>query len=116
MSETKTKQAEARSTGGDEIEMEVVRVQDLPEKFRPPSSRKPTTADPVTNAVADLPGPIVDLIREATSELTDSEQGPLSTVSRGKRQSFFQGETPSMAKVRRRTSRRAIERTSGGSC
>jgi hypothetical protein len=100
MSETKTKQAEARSTGGestggDEIEMEVVRVQDLPEKFRPPSSRKPTTADPVTNAFADLPGPVVELIREATSELTDSERRAF--IHRLKRETpelFFRGKRP----------------------
>ncbi len=72
MSETETRQAEGRptggeSTGGDEIEMSVVKVGSLPEKFRPsPSGRVPATED--------VPGPIAELIREATSGLTGPER------------------------------------------
>ncbi|MCS4194362.1 hypothetical protein GGP50_002588 [Salinibacter ruber] len=72
MSETETRQAEARSTGGestggDEIEMSVVKVGSLPEKFRPsPSGRAPATED--------VPGPIAELIQEATSGLTGPER------------------------------------------
>lgn len=47
--------------------MEVVRVQDLPEKFRPsPSGRAPATGD--------VPGPLAELIQEATSGLTGPER------------------------------------------
>ncbi len=50
-----------------ETEMEVVEVQDLPEKFRPsPSGRAPATED--------VPGPLAELIREATSGLTGPER------------------------------------------
>jgi hypothetical protein len=72
MSETETRQAEARSTGGestggDEIEMSVVKVGSLPEKFRSsPPGGAPTTED--------VPGPIAELIRVATSGLTGPER------------------------------------------
>ncbi len=57
----------AGDTAAGEIEMEVVEVQDLPEKFRPsPSGRAPATED--------VPGPIAELIREATSGLTGPER------------------------------------------
>lgn len=47
--------------------MEVMEVQDLPEKFRPsPSGRAPATED--------VPGPLAELIREATSSLTGPER------------------------------------------
>ncbi|MCS4051240.1 hypothetical protein [Salinibacter ruber] len=72
MSETEMKQTEARSTGGestgeDEIEMSVVKVGSLPEKFRPsPSGRAPATED--------VPEPLAELIWEATSGLTSPER------------------------------------------
>ncbi|MCS4193527.1 hypothetical protein GGP50_001748 [Salinibacter ruber] len=54
-------------TAAGEIEMEVMEVQDLPEKFRPsPSGRAPATED--------VPGPLAELIREATSSLTGPER------------------------------------------
>ncbi|MCS4194367.1 hypothetical protein GGP50_002593 [Salinibacter ruber] len=77
MSETETRQAEARSTGGestggestggDEIEMAVVKVGSLPEKFR----SSPPGGAPATE---DVPGPIAELIRVATSGLTGPER------------------------------------------
>ncbi len=67
MEATRTEKTETEHTAKGETEMEVVRVQDLPEKFRPsPSGRVPVTED--------VPGPIGELIREATSELIDSER------------------------------------------
>ncbi len=67
MEAIETEKNEAQGTAAGETEIEVVRVQDLPEKFRPsPSGRAPATED--------VPGPIGELIREATSELTDSER------------------------------------------
>jgi hypothetical protein len=67
MEAIETEKNEAQGTAAGEIEMEVTEVQDLPEKFRPsPSGRGPATED--------VPGPIGELIREATSELTDSER------------------------------------------
>jgi hypothetical protein len=51
----------------EEIEMTVTRVENLPETFRPPSSS--------TEAIGALPGPLADLIREATSGLTAAERG-----------------------------------------
>ncbi|WP_251930835.1 hypothetical protein, partial [Salinibacter ruber] len=57
----------AGDTAAGETEMEVVEVQDLPEKFRPSSSgRAPATED--------VPGPLAELIREATSGLTGPER------------------------------------------
>ncbi|WP_251922951.1 hypothetical protein [Salinibacter ruber] len=54
-------------TAAGEIEMEVMEVQDLPGKFRPsPSGRAPATGD--------VPGPLAELIREATSGLTGAER------------------------------------------
>jgi hypothetical protein len=50
-----------------EIEMTVMEVESLPEKFRPP----PTSSD----STAKLPGPLADLIQEATSGLTAAERG-----------------------------------------
>jgi hypothetical protein len=67
MEATKTEKNEAQGTAAGEIEMKVVGVQDLPEKFRPSSSgRAPATED--------VPGPIAELIREATSGLTGPER------------------------------------------
>ncbi|MCS4056793.1 hypothetical protein [Salinibacter ruber] len=59
--------ARTEKTKAGETEMEVVEVQDLPEKFRPsPSGRAPATED--------VPGPLAELIREATSGLTGPER------------------------------------------
>lgn len=53
----------------EEIQMEVVGVESLSEKFRPPSSSTPTTED--------VAAPIAGLDREATSGLTGPERGVL---------------------------------------
>ncbi len=59
--------ARTEKTKAGETEMEVVEVQDLPEKFRPsPSGRAP--------APEDVPRPLTGLIREATSGLTSPER------------------------------------------
>ncbi len=65
MEAIETEKNEAQGTAAGEIKIEVVGGQDLPEKFRPPSRRAPATED--------VPGPLAELIREATSELIDSE-------------------------------------------
>ena len=90
MSETETRQAEARSTGGestggDEIEMSVVKVGSLPEKFRPPSSGAPATED--------MPGPLAELIREATSGLTGPEREVFLRRLKEEHPGLFSGET-----------------------
>jgi hypothetical protein len=91
MSETKTKQAEARSTGGestggDEIEMSVVKVGSLPEKFRPsPSGRAPATED--------VPRPLTGLIREATSGLTGPEREVFLRRLREEHPGLFSGKS-----------------------
>jgi hypothetical protein len=55
------------NTAEGEIEMEVVQVHSLLGKFRPsPSGRAP--------APEDVPGPLAELIREATSGLTGPER------------------------------------------
>ncbi len=56
---------EKTAAGG--IEMEVMEVQDLPEKFRP----SPPGGAPATE---DVPRPLAGLIREATSGLTGPER------------------------------------------
>ena len=57
----------AEKTEAVKIEMEVVQVHSLPEKFRPsPSGKAPPTGD--------VPGPLAELIREATSGLTGPER------------------------------------------
>ncbi|MCS3698386.1 hypothetical protein [Salinibacter ruber] len=67
MEAARTEKTKAEDTTAGETEMEVVEVQDLPEKFRPsPSGRAPATED--------VPGPIAELIREATSGLTGPER------------------------------------------
>ncbi|MCS3956733.1 hypothetical protein GGP81_003281 [Salinibacter ruber] len=67
MEATRTEKNEAQGTAAGEIEMEVTEVQDLPEKFRPsPSGR--------ALATEDVPGPIGELIQEATSGLTGPER------------------------------------------
>ncbi|MCS4184681.1 hypothetical protein [Salinibacter ruber] len=67
MEATKTEKTETEDTAAGEIEIEVTEVQDLPEKFRPsPSGR--------ALATEDVPGPIAELIQEATSGLTGPER------------------------------------------
>ncbi|MCS3665496.1 hypothetical protein GGP65_003139 [Salinibacter ruber] len=96
MSETETRQAEARSTGGestggestggDEIEMSVVKVGSLPEKFR----SSPPGGAPATE---DVPGPIAELIRVATSGLTGPERKVFLRRLKEKHPGLFSGET-----------------------
>ncbi|WP_118827746.1 hypothetical protein [Salinibacter ruber] len=77
---------EAEDTTAGETEMEVTEVQDLPEKFRPsPSSRAPATED--------VPGPLAELIWEATSELIDSEREVFLRRLREEHPGLFSGET-----------------------
>ncbi|WP_119843111.1 hypothetical protein [Salinibacter ruber] len=67
METKRTEKTKAEDIAAGETEMEVVEVQDLPEKFRPsPSGRAPATED--------VPGPLAELIREATSGLTGPER------------------------------------------
>ena len=66
--------------------MEVVEVQDLPEKFRPsPSGRAPATED--------VPSPIAELIWEATSGLTGPEREVFLRRLREEHPGLFSGET-----------------------
>ncbi len=67
MEAIETEKNEAQGTAAGEIEMKVVGVQDLPEKFRPSSSGRAL-------ATGDVPGPLAELIREATSGLTGPER------------------------------------------
>ncbi len=67
MEAIETEENEAQGTAAGEIEIEVVRVQDLPEKFRP----SPPGGAPETE---DVPEHLAELIREATSGLTGPEQ------------------------------------------
>jgi hypothetical protein len=74
-----------KTTAG-EIEMEVVEVQDLPEKFRPSSSgRAPATED--------VPGPLAELIREATSGLTGPEREVFLRRLRKEHPGLFSGKS-----------------------
>ncbi len=76
----------AEKTEAVKIEMEVVQVHSLPEKFRPsPSSRAPATED--------VPGPLAELIREATSGLTGPEREVFLRRLREKHPGLFSGET-----------------------
>ncbi|WP_251963933.1 hypothetical protein [Salinibacter ruber] len=69
-----------------ETKMEVVRVQDLPEKFRPsPSGRAP--------AAEDVPGPLAELIREATSGLTGLEREIFLRRLREEHPGLFSGKS-----------------------
>ncbi|MCS3754974.1 hypothetical protein GGP79_002955 [Salinibacter ruber] len=82
MEAIETEKNEAQGTAAGEIEMEVTEVQDLPEKFRPsPSGRAPATED--------VPGPIAELIREATSGLTGPEREVFLRRLREKRPWLF---------------------------
>ena len=76
----------AEKTEAVKIEMEVVQVHSLPEKFRPsPSSRAPATED--------VPGPLAELIREATSGLTGPEREVFLRRLREEHPGLFSGET-----------------------
>lgn len=86
MEATRIEKTAAEDIAAGEAEMEVVEVQDLPEKFRPsPSGRAPATED--------VPGPIGELIREATSGLTGPEQEVFLRRLREEHPGLFSGET-----------------------
>ncbi|MCS3701847.1 hypothetical protein GGQ20_003190 [Salinibacter ruber] len=86
MEVTKTEKNEAQGTAAGETEMEVVEVQDLPEKFRPsPSGRAPATED--------VPGPLAELIREATSGLTGPEREVFLRRLREEHPGLFSGKS-----------------------
>jgi hypothetical protein len=68
-----------------EIEMTVTRVENLPETFRPPSTSTETTGA--------LPGPLADLIQEATSGLTAAERGAFLDRLREERPEIFSDGT-----------------------
>lgn len=65
--------------------MEVWAVQNLPDKFRPPPGVAPTTED--------VPAPVAELIREATSGLTGLEQEVFLRRLRERHPGLFSGET-----------------------
>jgi len=76
----------AGDTAAGKIEMEVVEVQDLPEKFRPsPSGKAP--------APEDVPGPLAELIQEATSGLTGPEREVFLRRLKEEHPGLFSGET-----------------------
>ncbi|MCS3632102.1 hypothetical protein GGP55_002715 [Salinibacter ruber] len=86
MEAIETEKNEAQGTAAGEIEIEVVRVQDLPEKFRPsPSSMAPATED--------VPEHLAELIREATSGLTGPEREVFLRRLREEHPGLFSGET-----------------------
>ncbi len=86
MEAIETEKNEAQGTAAGEIEMEVTEVQDLPEKFRPsPSGRAPATED--------VPGPLAELIREATSGLTGPEREVFLRRLREEHPGLFSGKT-----------------------
>ena len=65
--------------------MEVMEVQDLPEKFRPPSGK--------ALAPEDVSGPIGELIQEATSGLTDPEREVFLRRLREEHPGLFSGKS-----------------------
>jgi hypothetical protein len=75
---------EKTAAGG--IEMEVMEVQDLPEKFRP----SPPGGAP---ALEDVPGPLAELIREATSGLTGPEREVFLRRLREEHPGLFSGKS-----------------------
>jgi hypothetical protein len=82
MEAIETEKNEAQGTAAGKIEIEVVGVQDLPEKFRPsPSSMAPATED--------VTGSLTELIREATSGLTGPEREVFLRRLREKRPWLF---------------------------
>ncbi|MCS3648352.1 hypothetical protein [Salinibacter ruber] len=66
--------------------MEVMEVQDLPEKFRP----SPPGGAP---ALEDVPGPLAELIREATSGLTGPEREVFLRRLREEHPGLFSGKS-----------------------
>ncbi|MCS3645412.1 hypothetical protein [Salinibacter ruber] len=86
METKRTEKTAVGDTAAGEIEMEVVEVQDLPEKFRPsPSGRAPATED--------VPGPIAELIQEATSGLTGPEREVFLRRLREEHPGLFSGKS-----------------------
>ncbi len=86
MEAIETEKNEAQGTAAGETEIEVVRVQDLPKKFRPsPSSMAPATGD--------VPGPIAELIQEATSGLTGPEREVFLRRLREEHPELFSGKS-----------------------
>jgi len=63
--------------------MTMMRVENLPETFRSPSTSTST------EATAKLPGPLADLIQEPTSRLTDAERGAFLGRLRRERPEIF---------------------------
>ncbi len=85
MEATRTEKTAAEDIAVGEAEMEVVEVQDLPEKFRPsPSGKAP--------APEDVSGPIGELIREATSGLTGPEREVFLRRLREEHPGLFSGK------------------------
>ena len=85
MEAIETEKNEAQGTAAGEIKIEVVGVQDLPEKFRPPSGRAPATED--------VPGPLAELIREATSGLSGPEREVFLRRLREEHPGLFSGKS-----------------------
>ncbi len=86
MEAIETEKNEAQGTAAGEIEMEVTEVQDLPEKFRPsPSGGAP--------APEDVPGPLAELIQEATSGLTGPEREVFLRRLREEHPELFSGKS-----------------------
>ncbi len=86
METKRTEKTEAEDTAAGETEMEVVEVQDLPEKFRPSSSGG-------APATEDVPGPIAELIREATSGLSGPEREVFLRRLREEHPGLFSGKS-----------------------
>ncbi len=86
MEATRTEKTEAGDTAKGETEMEVMEVQDLPEKFRPsPSGKAPATED--------VPRPLAELIRKATSGLTGPEREVFLRRLREEHPGLFSGKS-----------------------
>lgn len=64
--------------------MTVVEVEDLPERFRPPSRQEPSAAR--------VPAPLAELIEEATGGLTAAERGALLSRLQEEKPDLFAGE------------------------
>ncbi|MCS3940370.1 hypothetical protein GGP84_003022 [Salinibacter ruber] len=86
MEAIETEKNETQGTAAGEIEMEVTEVQDLPEKFRPSSSGRAL-------ATEDVPEHLAELIREATSELIDSEREVFLRRLREEHPGLFSGKS-----------------------
>ncbi|WP_251923552.1 hypothetical protein [Salinibacter ruber] len=85
MEAMETEKNEGQGTAAGEIEIEVVGVQDLPEKFRP----SPPGGAPATE---DVPRPIKELIWEATSGLTGPEREVFLRRLREEHPGLFSGK------------------------